>query len=256
MQLRSGLFRSRYHIRRRRTMPTPRGGVLLTESYSDLPMSLWRGLEQYFVWKENVRTLLSLPDVPSGGIVTPLRYKNFDHQGRLPIGRGWAMDNRFREGLILFPDVGNLDPAPQVIDITRGLPPTLVLNTDPIHKAINMSNGLSGPPAIWPHHPHEPAHGSRRRRDRCRGGQNFALKGTGLGRHHYNRAGDNAAGSKLDAPEDRLVPKPSPTPKAPDPKPAASALSGELASSTPWSIIVVLIVAACGLLWLLLKRRP
>jgi len=29
----------------------------------------------------------------------------------------------------------------------------------------------------------------------------------------------------------------------------------ELAASTPWSIIVVLIVAACGLLWLLLKRR-
>ena len=79
MQLRSGLFRSRYHIRRRRTMPTPRGGVLFTESYSDLPMPLWRGLEQYFVWKENVRTQLSLPDVPSGGIVTQLRFKDFDH---------------------------------------------------------------------------------------------------------------------------------------------------------------------------------
>lgn len=31
--------------------------------------------------------------------------------------------------------------------------------------------------------------------------------------------------------------------------------SEEPASSTPWSIIVVLIVAACGMLWLLLKRR-
>ena len=149
------------------------------------------------------------------------------------------MDNRFREGLILFPDVSNLDPAPQVFDITSGRPPNTVLNTDPIHKAINMLNGLSGPPAIWPHHPHEHAHGSRRRRDRCRGGQKFTLNGTGLGRHHYNRAGDNAAGSKLDAPEGRLVPKPSPTPKAPAPNPAASALSGELISSTPWSIIVV-----------------
>ena len=32
--------------------------------------------------------------------------------------------------------------------------------------------------------------------------------------------------------------------------------SKETASSTPWSIIVVLIVTALGLLWLLLKRRP
>ena len=31
--------------------------------------------------------------------------------------------------------------------------------------------------------------------------------------------------------------------------------TSEEPSSTPWSIIVVLIVAACGLLWLLLKRR-
>ncbi|MCB1212627.1 MAG: hypothetical protein KDK97_25100, partial [Verrucomicrobiales bacterium] len=31
--------------------------------------------------------------------------------------------------------------------------------------------------------------------------------------------------------------------------------SEEPTSSTPWSIIVVLIVAAIGLLWLLLKRR-
>ncbi len=41
--------------------------------------------------------------------------------------------------------------------------------------------------------------------------------------------------------------------------PAAKAISTtpreEPASSTPWSIIVILIAAACGLLWLLLKRR-
>jgi len=35
----------------------------------------------------------------------------------------------------------------------------------------------------------------------------------------------------------------------------ASTLHEEPASSTPWSIIVVLIVAATGLLWLMLKRR-
>lgn len=36
---------------------------------------------------------------------------------------------------------------------------------------------------------------------------------------------------------------------------STAAPSKEPTSSTPWSIIVVLIVAACGLLWLLLKRR-
>lgn len=43
--------------------------------------------------------------------------------------------------------------------------------------------------------------------------------------------------------------------KAPEAKPVPATPSDEPASSTPWSIIVVLIVAACGLLWLLLKRR-
>lgn len=37
--------------------------------------------------------------------------------------------------------------------------------------------------------------------------------------------------------------------------PASSAPSEELASSIPWSIIVVVIAAATGLLWLLLKKR-
>ena len=40
-----------------------------------------------------------------------------------------------------------------------------------------------------------------------------------------------------------------------EPKPQATTSSKEPTSSTPWSIIVVLIVAAVGLLWLLLKRR-
>lgn len=43
--------------------------------------------------------------------------------------------------------------------------------------------------------------------------------------------------------------------KAPDTKATPTTPSEEPTSSTPWSIIVVLIVAACGLLWLLLKRR-
>lgn len=43
--------------------------------------------------------------------------------------------------------------------------------------------------------------------------------------------------------------------KAREAKPAVPSPSENPASSTPWSIIVVLIVAATGLLWLLLKRR-
>jgi hypothetical protein len=35
----------------------------------------------------------------------------------------------------------------------------------------------------------------------------------------------------------------------------AATPSGEPASTVPWSIIVVLIVSACGLLWLLVKKR-
>ena len=42
--------------------------------------------------------------------------------------------------------------------------------------------------------------------------------------------------------------------KTPEAKPTASTPSKEPASSTPWSIIVVLSVAAIGLLWLLLKK--
>ena len=49
------------------------------------------------------------------------------------------------------------------------------------------------------------------------------------------------------------VVKPSPTPKPPEAKPKA--VNEEPTTSTPWSIIVVLIVAATGLLWLLVKKR-
>lgn len=52
--------------------------------------------------------------------------------------------------------------------------------------------------------------------------------------------------------------RPNPIPEALAPKPTTSSPSDEPTSSTPWrpwSIIVVLVVAACGLLWLLLKRR-
>lgn len=64
----------------------------------------------------------------------------------------------------------------------------------------------------------------------------------------------SAAGRKLDESEGSLnVPKPSPTSKVP--KPSTSTPGEDAPSSTPWSMIFVLIVATCGLLWLLLKRR-
>lgn len=45
------------------------------------------------------------------------------------------------------------------------------------------------------------------------------------------------------------------TPESKATTPTASSPSEEPTSSTAWSIIMVLIVAVCGLLWLLLKRR-
>lgn len=47
--------------------------------------------------------------------------------------------------------------------------------------------------------------------------------------------------------------KPLPVPISSEAKPSVT--SDEPTSSTPWSVVVVLIVAAIGLLWLLLKRR-
>lgn len=51
------------------------------------------------------------------------------------------------------------------------------------------------------------------------------------------------------------VEKPSETKKINESKPPTTTPSEEPASSTPWSIIVVLIVAVTGLLWLLHKKR-
>ncbi len=63
-------------------------------------------------------------------------------------------------------------------------------------------------------------------------------------------------------PESReATPKPPPAVQTPVPKkvsttePAPSTPSEEPTSSTPWSVVAVLIVAATGLLWLLLKGR-
>lgn len=65
----------------------------------------------------------------------------------------------------------------------------------------------------------------------------------------------NALESKLSTPVEQLVLQPpTPTKKAPKTK-SEPTRSEEPTSSTPWSIIVVFIVAATGLLWLLLKRR-
>lgn len=50
-----------------------------------------------------------------------------------------------------------------------------------------------------------------------------------------------------------VVPLPAPK-KTPEPKPATTP-SEEQASSLPWSIVIVLILAATGLLWLLVKNR-
>jgi hypothetical protein len=49
--------------------------------------------------------------------------------------------------------------------------------------------------------------------------------------------------------------KPAPSPNGLEAKPTTATPSEEPTSSTPWSIIVVLIVAASGLLWLLVKKR-
>jgi hypothetical protein len=59
--------------------------------------------------------------------------------------------------------------------------------------------------------------------------------------------------------QEAIPPFPTPPPtlgsKAKLPESAPTTPTDEPTSSTPWSIIVVLIVAATGLLWLLLKRR-
>jgi hypothetical protein len=61
---------------------------------------------------------------------------------------------------------------------------------------------------------------------------------------------DNAPKTSLPTREQAPTPK-----KAHSAKPPTSEPSGEPTSSTPWSVMVVLIVAAFGLLWLLVKNR-
>ncbi len=71
----------------------------------------------------------------------------------------------------------------------------------------------------------------------------------------------SASGESIEAPSEDHSSAPQRTTKAsspeqlPTPNVPKTSASEEPASSTSWSIIGVLIVAACGLLWLLLKRR-
>lgn len=80
-----------------------------------------------------------------------------------------------------------------------------------------------------------------------------SLKAT-LSGSEVEQAGPISAPRATPTPQPPPVVRP-PTPEAPEAKPTPTTPSVETASSTPWSIIVVLIVAALGLLWLLLKRR-
>lgn len=64
----------------------------------------------------------------------------------------------------------------------------------------------------------------------------------------------NSTASQSGSPDFKQGQPPAPK-KAPTTAPAPTTPGEEPTSSTPWSIIVVLIVAATGLLWLLLKKR-
>jgi hypothetical protein len=64
---------------------------------------------------------------------------------------------------------------------------------------------------------------------------------------------NNTPQSGLQPPPPLPTLKPAPTPKALEGKPSQP--SDESTSSTPWSVMAVLVVAAIGLLWLLLKGR-
>lgn len=72
------------------------------------------------------------------------------------------------------------------------------------------------------------------------------------------QTGSQQSGSATDAQPgspDSTQSQPPTTKQTPEAKPTLPTASEESTSSEPWSIIVVLIVAAMGLLWLLLKRR-
>lgn len=91
-------------------------------------------------------------------------------------------------------------------------------------------------------------------------GPKVELKRTALPKQQSTSTPSGVVNAPPDTREPTSTPKAPPvvqppTPKAPEAKPTQPTLSEEPTSSTPWSIIVVLIVAALGLLWLLLKRR-
>jgi hypothetical protein len=65
----------------------------------------------------------------------------------------------------------------------------------------------------------------------------------------------SASSSEQTTPKPLPVVQPSVPKKAPSTAPVPATPNEEPTSSTPWSIIVVLIVAATGLLWLLVKNR-
>lgn len=86
------------------------------------------------------------------------------------------------------------------------------------------------------------------------GGHFFEVPATNLSQQEAESKSPTSLKGKANLPLPIIV-----APKLTEPKTrnedSVSATSEEPASSTPWSIIVVLIVAATGLLWLLLKKR-
>jgi hypothetical protein len=85
------------------------------------------------------------------------------------------------------------------------------------------------------------------------------LKRTALPKQQSTTAPSSVVNAPPESRETTPAPKPPPVVQPPTPKKAqeskVTAPSQETKSSTPWSIIVVLILHALGLLWLLLKRR-
>lgn len=76
--------------------------------------------------------------------------------------------------------------------------------------------------------------------------------------HRLQTQGESSSKANPSAATNTQAPSlvlPTAPPKAPDARPTASTPSEEPTSSTPWSVIVILIVAATGLLWLLLTKR-
>ena len=72
---------------------------------------------------------------------------------------------------------------------------------------------------------------------------------------HSKAVGKIAEPSKAPQPSQSELVEPQSSKASPLPKPEPTTSSEEPKSSTPWSVVAVLIVAAIGLLWLLLKKR-